>query len=418
MSEHTKTWDLLVIGGGAAGFFTAINCAEEVPGARVLILEQGKEVLNKVRISGGGRCNVTHACFDPAELVQFYPRGQKALLGPFHHFCTGDTMAWYEDRQVPLKIEEDGRVFPQSDDSASIVDCLQGAANRAQIRVETRQKVVQFYPPESAGQAWKIMTQSGQSYFTKHLLIASGSSKMIWELIGHLGHQIVAPVPSLFTFNCKDSRIQGLPGISVPYAEVKILDTDFQAAGPLLITHWGFSGPGVLKLSAWAARELAERQYQFEIQINWIARESIDWPAWWETKRLEKGGKKIGNDKQFELPARLWERVLLAAGIQGDQRWADLSKTQQTGLERECTSATFQVQGKSTFKEEFVTAGGVHLDEINFKSFSSRIHQRLYFAGEVLNIDAVTGGFNFQAAWTGGFLAGQAIAKSLKKDRA
>ena len=417
MTNPQDSWDLIVVGGGAAGYFTAITCAESAPGARILILEQGKEVLNKVRISGGGRCNVTHACFDPNELVDFYPRGQKALLGPFHHFCTGDTMGWYEDRGVPLKIEEDGRVFPQSDSSQSIIDCLQKAARRSNIRVQTQSRVVQFYPPESKGQAWKVMLQSGDDYYAQRLLIASGSSKKVWDLIGHLGHKIVPPVPSLFTFNCKDERIKGLPGLSVPQAQVNILKTDFEAAGPLLITHWGFSGPGVLKLSAWAARDLQELEYRFQITINWIAGQSVDWSTWWHDKRQLQGKKKIQNDKSFGLPGRLWERLVTAAKIRPEQKWAELSKAQQQALETEITAGEYQIQGKSTFKEEFVTAGGIHLDEVNFKSFSSRIHHGLHFAGEVLNIDAVTGGFNFQAAWTGGFLAGQAIAKGIKKDR-
>jgi predicted Rossmann fold flavoprotein len=405
------TYHYVVVGGGAAGFFGAITCARQRPAARVTILEAGPNVLGKVKISGGGRCNVTHACFEPRELSKFYPRGQKALLGPFHQFCTGDTMGWFEDEGVPLKIEDDGRVFPVSDSSQSIMDALLGSANAAGVEVLTRQRVVQVYPPEETGQRWKLLTKDGTSYFADAILVAPGSSKPMWEVLHHLGHRIIPPVPSLFTFNCKDPRIEGLPGVSVPKASVTLEGLPFQDSGPLLITHWGFSGPAILKLSAWAARELHDKKYAFTIRINWLGgvhEEEVrtllkDYTQFHAKKTMEKV-------RPYELPKRLWLRWLDCLNIPADQRWAQLSKQQRNLLVEEMTRGQYTIQGKSTFKDEFVTAGGVDLDEVDFKRFESRIHRNLFMAGEILNIDAVTGGFNFQAAWTGGWLAGHAMA--------
>ena len=409
--SQTSGNTILVIGGGAAGFFGAIACAEADPAAQVVILERGPEVLGKVRISGGGRCNVTHACFEPKELVRFYPRGEKALLGPFHRFCSGDTVEWYESRGVPLKIEADGRMFPVSDRSQSIIDCLENAARQAGVEVRTRQKVVQMYPPEEPGQNWKVMTAGGDAFFAKAILVAAGSSAAVWDLLRHLGHTVVPPVPSLFTFNIADPRVDGLAGLVAPNARVQIAGTKWSADGPVLVTHWGLSGPGILKLSAWAARELHERSYRFEIEVNWWGNtETEDIRQQFLRSRQEQARKLVRNANPSPLPQRLWERLTIAAGIGDQQRWADLGNRQLQELAEQNGRCLFSVGGKSTFKEEFVTAGGVALDEVDFKTFESKIHRGLFLAGEVLDIDAVTGGFNFQAAWTGGWIAGKAMA--------
>ena len=409
--SQTSGNTILVIGGGAAGFFGAIACAEADPAAQVVILERGPEVLGKVRISGGGRCNVTHACFEPKELVRFYPRGEKALLGPFHRFCSGDTVEWYESRGVPLKIEADGRMFPVSDRSQSIIDCLENAARQAGVEVRTRQKVVQMYPPEEPGQDWKVMTAGGDAFFAKAILVAAGSSAAVWDLLRHLGHTVVPPVPSLFTFNIADPRVDGLAGLVAPNARVQIAGTKWSADGPVLVTHWGLSGPGILKLSAWAARELHERSYRFEIEVNWWGNtETEDIRQQFLRSRQEQARKLVRNANPSPLPQRLWERLTIAAGIGDQQRWADLGNRQLQELAEQNGRCLFSVGGKSTFKEEFVTAGGVALDEVDFKTFESKIHRGLFLAGEVLDIDAVTGGFNFQAAWTGGWIAGKAMA--------
>jgi len=399
--------EVLILGGGAAGFFAAIACAEHNPAARVRILEKGKEVLGKVKISGGGRCNVTNGCFEPAEVAKNYPRGGKALLGPFHRFCTGDTMQWFESRGVELKIEDDGRVFPVSDDSQTIIDSLLDSAGKAGVELIRNTRAEQIYPPEEPGQRWKVMTGTGEAFFADKVLVASGSSTPVWEMIRRLGHHIVPPAPSLFTFNVKDPRIEGLQGLSVPYAQVRIAATGFKAEGPLLITHWGFSGPAILRLSAWAARELHKMDYRFQIGINWafplnineLQEKLFDF----KDKNARKSFSKIN---PLGMPQRLWKQL---GGIP-DQEWGMQGKKSLIQLAGELTSGKFSVSGKSTFKEEFVTAGGVDLNEVDFKSFESRIHKGLYFAGEVLDIDALTGGFNFQAAWTGGWIAGQAMA--------
>jgi predicted Rossmann fold flavoprotein len=393
-----QNYDILIIGGGAAGFFTAINIAEKDRALKIAILERGKDVLEKVRISGGGRCNVTHACFVPNELVKFYPRGEKELRGPFHQFASGDTIEWFEKHGVELKIEDDGRMFPVSDSSQTIIDCFQKATKDLGIDVLKGQSVQSIFKTENF---WKVETQH-DTFACDKLIMATGSNPKIWHLMETLGHSIVSPVPSLFTFNIKDARIKDLPGVSA-WATVKVNDTKLVSTGPLLITHWGMSGPAILKLSAWGARILSDKKYRFSIRVNWL--NDVDLAEAEEMLRelkLEHAKKAVAKKSPFELVNRLWESIVLASGIGNETKWADLSKVQLQKLALELTQATFEVNGKSTFKEEFVTAGGIDLKEINFKTMQSKLHQNLYFAGEIVNIDAITGGFNFQNAWTSG----------------
>lgn len=409
LGMHEKTKKLVIIGGGAAGFFAAIRAAELDPELDVTLLERGAEVLNKVRISGGGRCNVTHACFDPAELVHYYPRGQKELLGPFYRFSPSDTVQWFENRGVRLKTESDGRMFPVSNNSASIVGCLLSEAARLHVKVIKQQKVVKLIPPAHAHSLWQILTPD-HTWLAHDLLVTTGSNPTVWQMIKNLGHEIVPPVPSLFTFNIRDNRLTDLEGIALPKARVIIPHTSFETDGPVLITHWGLSGPAILKLSAWAATALHACGYQFPVVINWVGRDPEDLTQDILAFKAENGKKLLRNVHPFELPARFWKKVLGYLRFKDDLQWANLNKTQLQDLVAQLCAATFQVNGKSTFKEEFVTAGGVHLQEINFKTFASRKVPHLYFAGEVLNIDAVTGGFNFQAAWTGAWIAATAIS--------
>ncbi len=398
-------YDIIIIGGGAAGFFTAINIVEKNVNLKVAILERGKNVLEKVRISGGGRCNVTHACFVPNDLVKFYPRGERELKGPFHQFCSGDTIEWFEKHDVALKIEEDGRMFPVSNSSETIIDCFLETTKKLKIDILTNHSVQELYQAETH---WKVTTV--QEVFTCHkIVMASGSNPKMWEMLQNLGHTIVAPVPSLFTFNIKDPRIKDLMGLSA-FATVKVKKSKLQASGPLLITHWGMSGPGILRLSAWGARELAEKKYQFAIQVNWLNETTFEEAMDLLKEIKEQNTKKlIAKYAHFELPKRLWENLVKAAGIEEETKWADVSKKQLHAFVEQLTNAEFQVNGKSTFKEEFVTAGGIDLKEVNFKTMESKILPNVYFAGEILNIDAITGGFNFQNAWTGGFIVANSI---------
>ena len=393
-------YDIVVVGGGAAGFFTAISIVEKNPKIKVCILERGQEVLTKVRISGGGRCNVTHACFVPNDLVKFYPRGEKELRGPFHQFCSGDTIEWFEKRGVALKIEDDGRMFPVSNSSQTIIDCFLDATKKFGIDILTGQSVQSIFKNEDY---WKVETNH-ETFACKNLIMTTGSNPKMWEMLQNLGHSVVEPVPSLFTFNIKDNRIKDLMGLSA-MASVKVKNLKLQASGPLLITHWGMSGPGILRLSAWGARELAEKKYQFAILVNWLHDKNFE-----ETTnilrelKLEHAKKAVSKKSPFDLPNRLWESIVLASEIEAETKWADLNKIQLTNLINQLTNAEFQVNGKSTFKEEFVAAGGINLKEINFKTMESKILPNLYFAGEIVNIDAITGGFNFQNAWTSGFI--------------
>ena len=395
-----SNYDIIIVGGGAAGFFTAINIAEKKPKLKIAILERGKEVLTKVKISGGGRCNVTHACFVPNELVKNYPRGEKELKGPFNTFCSGDTVEWFEKLGVQLKIEDDGRMFPVSNSSQTIIDCFLKEVKKYGIDVLTNQSVQSVFRAETY---WKIETNV-ENFACQKLILSTGSNPKIWGMLSQINHNIIAAVPSLFTFNITDKRIKDLMGLSA-MANVKVKNSKLEAAGPLLITHWGMSGPGILKLSAWGAIELAAKKYLFAIEVNWL--NDLDFEDAIETlKELkqEHAKKTVCKKALFELPSRLWENLVAASGIDTDTKWADLNKNQLQNLANQLTKGEFQVHGKSTFKDEFVTAGGVDLKEINFKTMESKLHKDLFFAGEIINIDAITGGFNFQNAWTSGFL--------------
>ncbi len=399
---------IVIIGGGAAGFFTAINAKENNPDLDIVILEKGSEVLQKVKISGGGRCNVTHACFDPKELCEFYPRGQKELLGPFHQFMTGDVFEWFENRGVPLKIEADNRVFPEVNTSQAIVDCFINAVDNLGIKLLTNCGVNSVYQQENH---WVVNTKE-QQFIADKVVFASGSSKKMWGVISELNHTIISPVPSLFTFKINDKRLTDLLGISVPNATVKLVGTDLESSGALLITHWGLSGPAVLKLSAFGARVLADKNYQYNVSVNWLSRSTGKiLNVLLNLKKKEPRKTVILKSPFAEVPKRLWERLVIASEIREQKNWADLSNYQLENLANQLTNGVFNANGKSTFKDEFVTAGGVDLKEINFKRFESRIHKNLFFAGEILNIDAVTGGFNFQNAWTSSFIVAKTIAE-------
>ncbi|WP_207219982.1 BaiN/RdsA family NAD(P)/FAD-dependent oxidoreductase [Emticicia agri] len=404
-------YDLIIVGGGAAGFFTAINAAEKNKNLKIAILDRGREVLQKVKVSGGGRCNVTHACFEPTQLVNYYPRGNRELLQPFQQFNPTHTIEWFESRGVRIKKEADGRMFPVSNSSQSIIDCFLDACRKNCIEIITNTRVESI---EKQDGQWQLHTIGNRQYLAKKLMIATGSDTAVWKLLENLGVSLVSPVPSLFTFNIKDERIQDLMGISVENvvcqlssAKNKILTT-FSSNGAILITHWGLSGPAILKLSAWAARELRELNYDFEVIVNWLGKTDIE-------KIRQHLHQQIGNqpkknvlaNAEFGLSIRLWKSLCIASGIGEYQKWAETGKKHISRLVEQLTASRFSVNGKSTFKEEFVTAGGVELAEVDFEKFSLKKYPDIYMAGEVLNIDAVTGGFNFQAAWTGAWIAAQ-----------
>lgn len=399
-----KEKDIVIIGGGAAGFFAAAASAEKNPGNNIIILEKGNTVLSKVKISGGGRCNLTNSCTDPAELIKYYPRGGKELLSPFHKFNSKDTVDWFERHGVKLKTEPDGRIFPISDDSQTIVDCLVDTVQKVGIKVLKQTGVISMRKDPQGD--W-IIANSGKELHANAIIICSGSSSSVWKIIESVGHTIEPSVPSLFTFNIKDKRINGIPGVSVHDAEIKIEGTRLKSSGPLLVTHWGMSGPGILKLSAWGARELHKMDYMFKLVINWL-------PGMNQESAKEKLNQIKNNNltrsiysfSPFRFPIRLWERLLEYTELNKDLKWNNVSGTLINNLASELTQSSFNVSGKSTFKEEFVTCGGVRLNEINFKTMESKLYKGLFFAGEVIDIDAVTGGFNFQAAWTTGWIAG------------
>jgi len=425
-------FDVIVIGGGAAGFYSAIHIAEARPELKIAILERGKEVLGKVKVSGGGRCNVTHAEFDPQELVKNYPRGQKELRGPFHSYCTGDTVAFFEKRGIPLKIESDGRMFPVSDSSQTIIDCFLNEADRLGVCVLKHSAVADIrYNTSTKTKAYVWEVESIKStYQARKIIVATGSNPKIWKLLEKLGHSLEPAVPSLFTFNIKDKRIDGIMGVSTdaavdvleprlynPKISIKLRSrvvekTLMSSDGPLLITHWGMSGPAILKLSAWGAKLLNEMKYRFRIRINWLPDYHTEGVIGllMHIKDIE-AKKTVLRTKAVDVPRRLWTNLVRASNIENTEKWADLPKTKLEKLASQLTQCEFQVDGKSTFKEEFVTAGGVNLKEIDFRTFESKILPGMYFAGEVIDVDAITGGFNFQNAWTGGYIAAQAIAE-------
>lgn len=401
---------IAIVGGGAAGFFAAITAAESNPNAQVYILERGKTVLEKVRISGGGRCNVTHACFDARALTQYYPRGSRELLGPFSQFGPEQTIEWFARRGVQLKSEADGRMFPVTNNSDTIVQCLLRAAHQAGVIVQTGRRVENLEPMPNG---WRLTcTGDNESRHFDRVMIAAGSNNAVWDLLARLGHPIVPPVPSLFTFNCRDTRLRDLAGVSVANAALQIPELKLKVSGPLLITHWGLSGPGILRMSAWGARLLHDMNYKCRLIINWTGDKTTS-EVTQELNGLKTdwARKSVVTTAPFGLPARLWRHLSEAEGMTEQQRWADLNAQKINALAAQLTEGHFQITGKSTFKEEFVTAGGVDLKAVNFKTFESKICPGLYIAGESLNIDAITGGFNFQAAWTGGWLAGQAMAE-------
>ena len=399
-------WDAIIIGGGASGFFTAINIKENNPGKTVLILEKSPSVLGKVKVSGGGRCNVTNACFTPKELVKNYPRGEKELLGPFHTFMTGDMMAWLSEHGVETKIEDDNRVFPESNTSQTILDCFINTAKNLGVKLNIREGMQSLSETEGI---WNVKTEK-EIYQSKNIVVATGSSKQVWQNLEALNLNIISSVPSLFTFNIKDSRIEGLMGLSVPMAEVKINGAKLKDSGPLLITHWGMSGPAILKLSAWGARDLFGMDYRFTISVNWIL-ESFE-SALEDLKQQKEitPRKNVVSTPLFDLPKRFWESLVQFCQLT-EVNWSNAPNDKLKKLASELTNGQYNVNGKSTFKDEFVTAGGVELKEIDFKTLSCKKHHSLFVVGEALNIDAITGGFNFQAAWTTSYLAAKAISK-------
>lgn len=396
--------EIAIIGGGAAGFFTAANLKKELA-RKTVIFEQASSPLQKVRISGGGRCNVTNACFDPVDLVEFYPRGKKELLSVFHKFQPGDTMEWFQNRGVELKIEDDNRIFPISDSSLSIIDCLVNQVTKKGVELKFSEGVQKI---EKTEDGFLLETKKGKYNFQK-VIFTPGSSPKAMEFIQKLNHKIIRPVPSLFTFNIKDRRIKELMGISFEATTISIPLLKLETEGPLLITHWGLSGPGILKLSAWGAIELNRLNYEFQIKINFIQQDRTVCESTLNQLKTSDSKKHIYKINPFRFPKRFWHRILEIIGIPEELTWSNLNKNQLSQIAEQLTEAEYTVKGKSTFKDEFVTAGGIDLKEINFKNMESKVVPNLFVAGEILNIDAITGGFNFQACWSEGHL----IAKHL-----
>ena len=404
---------LVVVGGGAAGFFCAVNAARLYPSLEVMILEKSNHLLSKVRVSGGGRCNVTHACFSIAEMIKKYPRGASFLKKAFHHFFTSDTIAWFKERGVEIKTESDGRMFPVSNTSQTIIDCLMQEANQYGVTILMNREVKEIVKKDNG---FNLLFSNHSVIETDFLCIASGGypKSLQFEWLTKIGHTAETPVPSLFTFNMPGTPITALMGIAVEKVQVKIGGSKLVEDGPMLITHWGMSGPAILKLSAWGARELAAKNWQFGMIINWL-------PIYTEQTLKEKfqqvrfdiAAQKISNRNPFSLPQRLWDYLLQQSGVNENIRWADLPAKEQNKLIKNICAQEFSVNGKTTFKEEFVTSGGISLDEVDHASMQSKIVPNLFFAGEVLNIDGVTGGFNFQNAWTTAWIAAQAIGGDL-----
>jgi predicted Rossmann fold flavoprotein len=404
---------IAVVGGGAAGFFGAIACAEANPSARVTLYEATAHPLAKVKVSGGGRCNVTHACFEARELARRYPRGGRELTGAFSRFQPRDTVAWFTDRGVPLKTEADGRMFPTTDNSQTIIDCLMAAADRAGVILRLRCGV-RTASRRAEEPAFQIELTTGETVFAHRLLLASGGNKSNagFEIARALGHSIEPPVPSLFTFHIDDPRLRELSGVSVDDAATAVVGTPLKERGPMLITHWGLSGPAILKLSAWGARLLAERDYRFTLRVNWAPQFNPETArAALERARAADPRKQVTTFCPLGVPLRLWERFVVAAGLPPTAPWTSVGNAALRVLASQVTEAEFAVSGKSLFKDEFVTCGGVRLGEVDFKTMESRLVPGLHFAGEMLDVDGITGGFNFQAAWTTGWHAGRAMAQ-------
>lgn len=405
---------VVIVGGGAAGFFGAIACAESLGRVgEVILLERGPQFLQKVRISGGGRCNVTHACFEPKPFTERYPRGSRELIGAFHRFQARDTVEWFARRGVALKTESDGRMFPTTDQSQTIIDCLQGEARKAGVTMHTRLGVDAVTKlPDGC---FQLKLTSGEVQNCDQLLLATGGCRSTngGTLASSLGHTVTEAVPSLFTLHIQDTRLNGLAGLAVESATVSITDTKLEETGPVLITHWGLSGPAILRLSAWGARELAARDYRFILRLNWLSgKNHADVTTLLQTQRQHTGARLVANVPLAGLPLRLWERLVEAAGISREIKWAQLDQARLKALATQLVASEFQVSGKSLNKDEFVTCGGVKLGEIQFKTMESKVCPGLYFAGELLDLDGITGGFNFQAAWTTGWIAGNAMAAS------
>ncbi|MCW3088417.1 MAG: NAD(P)/FAD-dependent oxidoreductase [Sediminibacterium sp.] len=406
---HEGAGGLIVIGGGAAGFFCAVNAARMNPGLKVTILEKSNKLLSKVKVSGGGRCNTTHACFEIPELVKKYPRGQNFIKKALHWFNPNDTIAWFAERGVALKTEPDGRMFPVTNDSQTIINCLLKEADKygVTIRMQTEVKSI-----ESAPGGFQLQTPNAKLQ-TRYVCIACGGypKSSMFDWLRQPGHHIEEPVPSLFTFNIPNNQVTELMGVSVEKAGVKVAGSKLSEEGPLLITHWGMSGPVILRLSAWGARQLAAENYHFTILVNWLP----DYPEQhlrndWQSFREEHASQKTGNKNPFGLPSRLWTYLLSSSGIDPDKRWAEMLSKEQNKLIKNLTAQEFHVKGKTTFKEEFVTCGGVKLNEIDPNTMESRVKPGIYFAGEVMDVDGITGGFNFQHAWTSGWIAARAIS--------
>lgn len=402
---ENRIYKTVVIGGGAAGVFSAVRCSENQPPGRVLLLEKSRKLLSKVKISGGGRCNVTHSCFDPAELVKNYPRGYRELRGPFTQFQPRDTISWFQERGVEIKKESDGRMFPTTDDSQTIIDCLLRAAHNVEIEIGQHVEHV-----DRENDCFSIHLRSGKAIKAESIVLATGSAKGGHELARQFGHTIEPPIPSLFTFNIPESPLEHLSGVSVEEAVVALPAFKREYRGPLLITHWGFSGPAILKLSAYCAKELFGCDYQTVLTVDWAPTISDEFLRQTIASRKKSSEKKtVSNDPLVQLPRQLWKALVEKSGIEGTLRWNHLSKVQVENIVSVLKHDQYQISGKTTFKQEFVTCGGVNLAEVNFKTMESKLVPNLYFCGEVLDIDGITGGFNFQAAWTTGWIAGNVV---------
>ena len=404
---------IAIVGGGAAGFFAAIACAEANPGNEVSIYERGLEFLTKVRISGGGRCNVTHACFEPRAISERYPRGERALISPFHRFSATDTVAWFERRGVRLKTEEDGRMFPVTDASGTVVDCLLYEARTAGVRLFARKGVDAVV---RGGAGFELRLSGGTTAVCDRLLLATGGTRSVsgGQIAESLGHALAPPVPSLFSFHVGETWLRSLPGVSVPEVEASVPGKRLRERGPILVTHQGVSGPVILRLSAWGARLLHEMDYQFTLRLNWLP-DSSEETVRGQLRSLREShpNRRVANSAVGPLPQRLWEQLTRQAGVDSAVRWTTLSRLQANALASLLVRTEVTVNGKSLNKDEFVTCGGVNLGEVDFKTMESRVLPGLYFAGELLDIDGITGGFNFQAAWTTGWIAGNAMAGSM-----